>query len=133
MVFVNIVFLRKIRLGSASWVDLESILTPKGVPKGSQMGPQTGPTFLKKSDRFLDRFWSALGLKKGRVPWDSAPTTLRAGAVEGVRGGITPSPRGLGLGFDLDLWIWDGSTCPEASLRSVPRRIFAKTFIAHTS
>ena len=33
------------------------------------------------------------------------PTTERAGAVEGVRGGINPSPRGLGLGFYLDLWI----------------------------
>ena len=41
--FVNIVFLKKIALGSASWTDLRSILTPKGVPKGSQIGPKMEP------------------------------------------------------------------------------------------
>ena len=47
--FVNIVFLKKIRLGSAFWVDLGSILTPKGVPKGSQIGPKMEPTWDRKS------------------------------------------------------------------------------------
>ena len=40
---VNIMFLKKMRLGSASWMDLGPILTPKGVPKGSQIGTQMEP------------------------------------------------------------------------------------------
>ena len=48
-VFVNIVFLKKITLGSASWTDLGSILTPKGVPKGSQIGPQMEPKWDRKT------------------------------------------------------------------------------------
>jgi len=47
--FVNIVFLKKIRLRSASWTDLGSILTPKGVPKGSQLGPKIGPKWDRKT------------------------------------------------------------------------------------
>ena len=46
---VNIVFLKKIRLGSASWTDLGSILTPKGVPKGSQIGSKMEPTWYRKT------------------------------------------------------------------------------------
>ena len=45
-VSVNIVFLKKIRLGMASWKDIGSIWAPKGVPKGSQMGPKTEPTSI---------------------------------------------------------------------------------------
>ena len=56
-VFVKIVFLKKITLGSASWTDLGPILTPKRVPKGSQIGPQIDPEWdrktMNKSDRFL--------------------------------------------------------------------------------
>ena len=52
---VNIVFLKKIRLGSASWTDLGSILTPKGVPKGSQIGPQMEPTWHRKTFETSDR------------------------------------------------------------------------------
>ena len=36
-VSVKIVFLKMIRLRSASWTDLGSILTPKGLPKGFQI------------------------------------------------------------------------------------------------
>ena len=46
---VNIVFLKKIRLGSASWTDLGSILMPKGVPKGSQIGPKMEPKWDRKT------------------------------------------------------------------------------------
>ena len=42
---VKILFLKKIRLRSASWTDLGSILMPKGVPKGSQIGPKMEPTW----------------------------------------------------------------------------------------
>jgi hypothetical protein len=48
-VSVKIVFLKKIRLGSASWTDLGSILTPKGVPKGSQIGAQMEPKWDRKT------------------------------------------------------------------------------------
>ena len=47
--FVNIVFLKKIRLGMASWTDLGSIWAPKGVPKGSQIGPNIHPKWDQKS------------------------------------------------------------------------------------
>ena len=56
-----------------------------------------------------------LGSKKRRLHWDSAPSSGRAGALEGVGGGVNSSPSGLGLGFDLDLLLWSGSTRPEAS------------------
>ena len=46
---VKIVFLKKIRLGSASWTDLGSILTPKRVPKGSQIGPKMEPRWDRKT------------------------------------------------------------------------------------
>ena len=48
-VCVNIVFLKKIRLGNASWVDLGSILAPKGVPKGSQIGAKMEPKWDRKT------------------------------------------------------------------------------------
>ena len=48
-VSVNIVFLKKIRLGNASWTDLGSILTPKGVPKGFQIGPKMDPKWDRKT------------------------------------------------------------------------------------
>ena len=46
---VNIVFLKKIRLASASWTDLGSILMPKGVPKGSQIGAKMEPKWNRKT------------------------------------------------------------------------------------
>ena len=46
---VNIMCLKKIRLRSASWTDLGSILTPKGVPKGSQIGPKMDPKCDRKT------------------------------------------------------------------------------------
>ena len=46
---VKIVFLKKIRLRSASWTDLGSSLTPKGDPKGSQIGPKMEPTWDRKT------------------------------------------------------------------------------------
>ena len=46
---VNIVFLKKIRLGSASWTDLGSILMPKGAPKDSQIGPKMEPKWDRKT------------------------------------------------------------------------------------
>ena len=48
-VSVNIVFLKKITFGSASWTDLGPILTPKRVPKGSQIGPQIDPEWDQKT------------------------------------------------------------------------------------
>ena len=47
--FVNIAFLKKIRLQSASWTDLGSILAPKGVPKSSQIGPKMEPKWYRKT------------------------------------------------------------------------------------
>ena len=41
--------LKKIRLRSASWTDLGSILTPKGVPKGSQIGSNMEPKWDRKT------------------------------------------------------------------------------------
>ena len=55
-VSVNIAFLKKIRLGMASWMDLGSISAPKGVLKGSQLGPKTDQKSIQKYDGFLDRF-----------------------------------------------------------------------------
>ena len=47
---------------------------------------------------------SVFCIKKGGVPWDSAPTTGRAGAVEGVRGRHKSFPLELGLeDLDVDL------------------------------
>ena len=46
---VKIVFLSKIRLGSASWTDLGSILIPKGLPKGSQMGAKMDQKWHRKT------------------------------------------------------------------------------------
>ena len=39
-VFVNITFLKKIRLGNASWTQLGPILLPNRLPKGSQIEPK---------------------------------------------------------------------------------------------
>ena len=50
-VSVKIVFLKKITLGSASWTDLGSILTPKRVPKGSQIGAQINPEWNRKTTK----------------------------------------------------------------------------------
>ena len=49
---MNITFLKKIRLGKASWTKFGSILTPKRVPKGSQIGPKMEPKYHQKL-RFL--------------------------------------------------------------------------------
>ena len=50
--FMKIVFLKKIRLGGATWTELGSILTPKRFQKGSQIGPKMEPqrdrTMIKK-------------------------------------------------------------------------------------
>jgi hypothetical protein len=62
---VKFVFLKKIRLGSASWTDLGSILTPKGVPKGSQIGPKMDPKWDRKRINKSDRFLIALKTHKG--------------------------------------------------------------------
>ena len=43
--FVKIVFLKKIRLGKASWTEFGTILTAKRVPKGCQIGAKTEPTW----------------------------------------------------------------------------------------
>ena len=41
--FVKITFLKKIRLGKASWTELGPIWVPKRVQKGSQIGAKTEP------------------------------------------------------------------------------------------
>ena len=47
-VSVNIVFLKKMRLGGASWTELGSILMPKRLPKGSQIGVKMEPRWHRK-------------------------------------------------------------------------------------
>ena len=47
--FVKIAFLKKMRLGKASWTELGSILTPKRLQKGSQMGPNIDPKWDQKT------------------------------------------------------------------------------------
>ena len=46
---MKITFLKKIRLGKASWTKFGSILTPKRAPKGSQIGPKIDPKWDGKS------------------------------------------------------------------------------------
>ena len=53
-VSVNIAFLKKIRLGMASWMDLGLISALKGVLKGSQVGPKTDQESIQKYDVFFD-------------------------------------------------------------------------------
>ena len=47
--FVNIVFLKKIRLGRTSWTELGSILTPKRFQKDSQIGLKMEPKCDRKT------------------------------------------------------------------------------------
>ena len=51
-VFVKIMFLKKIRLERASWMELGSILMPKRIQKASQIGPK------------MDRKWHRKTIKK---------------------------------------------------------------------
>ena len=48
-VFVKIAFLKKIRLGKASWTELGLILTPKKLPNGSHNDPKIDPKRIKKT------------------------------------------------------------------------------------
>ena len=57
---MKITFLKKIRLGKASWTKFGSILTPKRVPKGSQIGAK----MASKNDQKI-RFLIALKRRKG--------------------------------------------------------------------
>ena len=43
MVFVKITFLKKIKLGKASWMELGAILMPTRLPKGSLIGAKIDP------------------------------------------------------------------------------------------
>ena len=46
---VNIVFLKKTRLRSASWTDLRYMLTPTGLAKDTQIGPNMDQTWDRKT------------------------------------------------------------------------------------
>ena len=50
--FVNILFLKKLRLRSASWTDIGPILTLKGTHKGPQIGSKMGSKNDKKKIGF---------------------------------------------------------------------------------
>ena len=62
-----------------TWVDFDAKKVPQRLPNRAQNRAK----MLSKNDQ---KIRSIFGSQKSRVLWDSAPTALRAGAVEGVRG-----------------------------------------------
>ena len=67
-----------------TWVDFDAKKGPKRLPNRTQNGAKMGSKNVQKIISVLERILDP-------VHWGSAPTTERAGAVEGVGGGINPS------------------------------------------
>ena len=74
---MNIVFLKKITLGSASWTDLGPILTPKKVPQRvpnwipnrSRMGSKNDQEIRLVFDRFgIEKRGGTLGQRSNNYP-----------------------------------------------------------------
>ena len=113
-------FLTQIRFEMTFWWNLGDFWRQKGSKKAPKWDQTSIPNWFKN---MID-FYIDFGSKKGRVLWDSAPTSIRAGPVEGVRG----RHKSLPLGTWIRIWL--GFVALETiytpwghSLRSVPRRI----------
>ena len=68
-----------------SWIDFDDTSGPKRVPNRIQNRADIAPKNDQQVRSILDR-----SLKQ--LPRESVPAAIRAGTVEGVGGGINPSP-----------------------------------------